>query len=40
VFAVAADAELVAHHLRRLGVHLVTALTRLHVRNLARESSL
>jgi len=32
--AVAADAVLVAQHLLKLGAHLVTALTRLHVRSL------
>jgi hypothetical protein len=31
VLAVAADAVLVAHHLLKLLVHLVTALVRLHV---------
>jgi hypothetical protein len=36
----AADAELVAHHLSKLGAHLVTALVRLTLRNLARRSSL
>jgi hypothetical protein len=36
----AADAVLVAHHLPKLDSHLVTALVRLHVRNLARKSSL
>jgi hypothetical protein len=35
----AADAVLVAQHLLKLGAHLVTALARLHVRNLARRSS-
>jgi hypothetical protein len=40
VLAVAADAVLVAQHLLKLGAHLVTALARLHVRNLARRSSL
>jgi hypothetical protein len=40
VLAVAADAVLVAHHLPRPGSHLVTALARLHVKNLARRSSL
>ena len=38
--AVAADAVLVAKHLLKLGAHLVTALARLHVHNLARRSSL
>jgi hypothetical protein len=40
VHAVAADAMLVAQHLLKLGSHLVTALARLHVRNLARRNSL
>jgi hypothetical protein len=40
VFAVAADAVLVAQHLLKLGAHLATALTRLHVHNLARRNSL
>jgi hypothetical protein len=40
VLAVAADAVLVAEHLLRLGAHLVTALVRLHVSNLARRSNL
>jgi hypothetical protein len=40
VLAVAADAALVAQHLLKLGAHLVTALARLHVHNLARRSSL
>jgi hypothetical protein len=40
VLAVAADALLVAQHLLKLGAHLVTALARLHVHNLARRSSL
>jgi hypothetical protein len=31
---------LIAHHLQKLGVHLVTALARLNVHNLARRSSL
>jgi hypothetical protein len=31
---------LVAHNLQKLCVHLVTALARLHVQNLARRSSL
>jgi hypothetical protein len=38
--AVAADADLVAHYLQKLGAHLVTALARLHVHNLARRNSL
>jgi hypothetical protein len=38
--AVAAGAVLVAQSLSKLGVHLVTALARLHVYNLARRSSL
>ena len=37
VLAVAADAVLVAQHLLKLGALLVTALTRLHARNLARK---
>jgi hypothetical protein len=40
VLAVAADAVLVAKHLLILGAHLVTALARLHMQNLARRSSL
>jgi Flp pilus assembly protein TadB len=40
VLAVAADAMLVAQHLLKLVAHLVTALARLHVLNLARRSSL
>ena len=40
VLAVAADAVLVAQHLLKLGAHLVTSLARLHVKNLARGSSL
>jgi hypothetical protein len=40
VLAVAADAVLVAKHFLKLGAHLVTALARLYVRNLARRSSL
>jgi hypothetical protein len=40
IFDVAADAVLVAQHLLKLGAHLVTALARLHVRNLARRSGL
>jgi hypothetical protein len=40
VLAVAADAVLVAKHLLKLGAHLVTVLARLHVKNLARRSSL
>jgi hypothetical protein len=31
---------LVAQHLPKLGAHLVTALTRMHVHNLALRSSL
>jgi hypothetical protein len=38
VLAVAADAVLVAQLLLKLGAHLVSALARLHVRNLARRS--
>ena len=40
VLAVAADAVLVAQHLLTLVADLVASLTRLHVRNLARRSSL
>ena len=40
VLATAAGAVLVAHYLRKLGAHLVTALARLHVHNLAQRSSL
>ena len=40
VLAAAADAVLVAQHLLKIGAHLVTALARLNVRNLARRSSL
>ena len=40
VLAVAADAVLVARHLLKRGAHLVTALGRPHVQNLARRSSL
>jgi hypothetical protein len=40
VFAVAADAALVAQHLLKLNSHLITALARLHVHNRARRSSL
>jgi hypothetical protein len=40
VFAVAADAVLVAKHFLEVGAHPVTALARLHVRNFARRSSL
>jgi hypothetical protein len=39
VLAVAADALLVAQHLLKHGAHLVTALTRLNVRNLSREEA-
>jgi hypothetical protein len=38
--AVAADAVPIGHHLPKLFAHLVTALARLHVQNLARRSSL
>jgi hypothetical protein len=31
---------LVAHHLSKLGAHLVTELVHLHVQNIARRSSL
>jgi hypothetical protein len=37
VFAAAANAVLVAHHLPKLGAHLVTALDHLHVRKRARR---
>jgi len=40
LLAAAADAVLVAHHLPKLGAHLVAALARLHVHNLARRNSL
>jgi hypothetical protein len=40
VLAAAADAVLVAQHLLRTGAHLVTALARPHVKNLARKFSL
>jgi hypothetical protein len=40
VLAVAADDVLVAHNLLEHAASLVTALARLHVRNLARRSSL
>jgi hypothetical protein len=40
VLAVATDAVLVAQHLLKIDAHLVTALARLHVKNLARRSSL
>ena len=40
VLAVAADVVLVAQYLLKLDAHLVTALARLHVHNLARRSSL
>jgi hypothetical protein len=40
VLAVAADAVLVTQHLLKLGAHLITALARLQVKNLARRSSL
>jgi hypothetical protein len=40
VLAVAADSVLVALRFLSLGAHLVTALARLHVRNLTRRSSL
>jgi hypothetical protein len=38
VLAAAANAVLVAQNLLKLGAHLVTALARLHVRNLTRRS--
>jgi broad-specificity NMP kinase len=37
ILAAAADAVLVAHHLPRLGAHLVIVLARLHVKNLVRR---
>jgi hypothetical protein len=40
VLAVAADATLVAQHLLKLSAHLVIALDRLHVHDLARRSCL
>jgi hypothetical protein len=40
VLAATADAVLAAHHLSKLGAHLVTALVRLHVQNPALRSSL
>jgi hypothetical protein len=40
VLTVAVDAVLVAQHLLNLGAHLATSLTSLHVKNLARRSSL
>jgi hypothetical protein len=40
VLAVAADTVLVAQYLLKLGAHLVTALARLHVNNLVRQSRL
>jgi hypothetical protein len=40
VLAAAANAVLVAQHLLKLGAHLVIALTRLHVHNPTRRSSL
>jgi hypothetical protein len=40
VLAVAADAVLVTHHHQKFGAHVVTALARLNVQNLARRSSL
>jgi hypothetical protein len=40
VLAVAADAVLVAQHLLKIGAHLVTSLTHLHVHNLTRTISL
>jgi hypothetical protein len=39
VLAAAADAVLAARHLPRPGAHLVIALARLHVQNLARRNS-
>ena len=40
LLAAAVDAVLVAYYLPILGAHLVTALARMHVHNLARRSSL
>jgi hypothetical protein len=40
VLAVAADAVLIANRLSKFEAHLVTTLTLLHVRHLARRSSL
>jgi hypothetical protein len=40
VLVAAADAVFIAHHLPIRGAHLVTALTPLHVQNLARRNSL
>jgi hypothetical protein len=40
VLAVAADAVLIAQQHQKLGAHLVTALARLNVQNVARRSSL
>jgi type IV secretory pathway TrbF-like protein len=40
IHAVAADAVLVAKHLLKVCAHLVTALARLHVHNLARRRRL
>jgi hypothetical protein len=40
VLAAAADAVLIEPHLLKLGVHLATALARLHVHNTTRKSSL
>jgi len=37
VLAAATNAVLVAHHLQKLGAHLITAMAHLHVRNLARK---
>jgi hypothetical protein len=37
VLAAAADTSLVAKHLLEISAHLVTALARLHVHNLARN---
>jgi hypothetical protein len=38
VLTVAAEAVLVAHHLLKIGAHLVTALARLHEHKLAQRS--
>jgi hypothetical protein len=40
LLAVVADAVLVAQQFLKLGAHLVTALARLHVKNLTRRSCL
>jgi hypothetical protein len=38
--AAEADAVLAAHHLQKLGAHLATALTRLHVKKIELNKSL